>query len=110
MTVKNEKTKIYIEKRDFTHLEDDGIEGAFIEGAVLAVYEVQGKDAEDNYIYDENKALDTWTTAKDEPRHLIEGLVAGKSYLLKELKAPNGYNLMKPVILPFQQMAEASRA
>ena len=98
MTVKNEKTKIYIEKRDFTHLEDDGIEGAFIEGAVLAVYEVQGKDAEDNYIYDENKALDTWTTAKDEPRHLIEGLVAGKSYLLKELKAPNGYNLMKPVI------------
>ena len=103
VTVKNEKTKIYIEKRDFTHLEDDGIEGAFIEGAVLAVYEVEGKDAEDNYIYDETKALDTWTTSKDEPRHMIEGLVAGKSYLLKELKAPEGYNLMKPIVFTISE-------
>ena len=97
MTVENEKTKIYIEKRNFTHLNDDGIDGAFIDGAVLAVYEVQGRDVDDNFIYDDSNPVETWTTFQSDQRHLIEGLVAGRTYLLKELKAPTGYNFMKPV-------------
>lgn len=97
LQVKNEPTRLYIEKRDFDKLEDTGSDGIFIAGAVLAVYEVHGKDADDNYIYSDADLFTTWTT-QEGSRHLIEGLVAGKSYLLKELQAPAGYNLMEPVI------------
>ncbi|MEG0688039.1 MAG: SpaA isopeptide-forming pilin-related protein, partial [Hungatella sp.] len=97
LQIKNEPTRLYIEKRDFDRLEATGADGIFVDGAVLAVYEVHGKDEEDNYIYSESDLFTTWTT-KAGARHLIKGLVAGRSYLLKELKAPAGYNLMEPVI------------
>ena len=80
-------TRVYITKRDFTNLKDDGIDGAFVNGAVLAVYELNGRNADDSYIYDEANPIAKWTTAADEGRHMIEGLIAGRTYLLKELQA-----------------------
>lgn len=93
----NEKTRVSIEKRSFSDLKDDSIKGAFVTGAVLAVYELNGKDDKDAYIYDESSPVEKWTTKSSES-HVIEGLIAGRSYLLKELKAPVGYNIMKPVV------------
>ena len=98
LTVTDEVTRVYITKRDFTNLKDDGIDGAFVNGAVLAVYELNGRNADDSYIYDEANPIAKWTTAADEGRHMIEGLIAGRTCLLKELQAPEGYNLMKPVV------------
>lgn len=101
ITVLNEKTKITIEKRDFDKLEDTGIDGAFVDGAQMAIFELLGRDAEDNFIYDETKAFTEWTTTAEQ--HMVEGLVAGKSYLLLEKKAPKGYNLMNPVMFTVSQ-------
>lgn len=101
VTVLNEKTKITIEKRDFDRLEDAGIDGAFVDGAQMAIFELLGRDAEDNFIYDESKAFTEWTTTAEQ--HVVEGLVAGKSYLLVEKKAPKGYNLMNPVMFTVSQ-------
>lgn len=97
VTVLNEKSKIYIEKRDFDRLEDSGTDGIFVAGAELAVYEMLGRDEDGAPLYDKEKPAAAWVTRAGE-RHLIEGLKAGKSYILTEQKAPPGYNLMKPVL------------
>lgn len=102
ITIKNEKTKIFIEKRDFEKLEINGIDGAFVEGAEMAIYELQGRDEEDNFLYDNNNAFTEWITRAND-RHMVEGLVAGKSYLLVEKKAPKGYNLMNPIMFTVSQ-------
>lgn len=96
--VTDEKTRILIGKKDFDALGDDNSDSAFIAGAKLAVYEVTGRDTQDNLIYDEDNPVEVWTTTNNEAAHVLEGLVAGRSYLLKELEAPEGYNLMKPVL------------
>lgn len=97
--MEDETTKLYFEKRDFDELRDSNADGIFIEGAELALYEVHGKDTQDNYIYSESDLVTRWTTTREEKKHLVEGLKAGRSYLLKEHKAPAGYDLMKPVII-----------
>lgn len=97
VTVTDQKTRVLIGKKDFDALGGKS-ESAFVEGAVLAVYEVLGRDAEDNLIYDEGNPRDSWTTGRGEAEHAIEGLTAGRSYLLKELKAPEGYHVMEPVL------------
>lgn len=98
IVVTDEKTRVVIAKKDFDALGDDDSAGAFVAGARLAVYEITGRDQEDGFIYDESKPADVWTTAADETEHVLEGLIAGRSYLLKELEAPPGYHTMKPVV------------
>ncbi len=87
LTVPNETTKIKISKLDF----DTGL---FVSGAKLAVYEAGFLDG----VYTEaGEALETWIC--DGKTHVIEGkLIAGHTYLLKELEAPDGYTVQKPMI------------
>lgn len=108
IVVTNQKTRITISKKDFDQFgsgsgEDDiggnpAADGGFIEEAELAVYEVTGRDGFDHLIYDENHPFAAWTTESGEQEHAMEGLIAGHSYLLKELKAPTGYQLMRPIL------------
>ena len=87
LTVPNETTKIKISKMDF----DTGL---FVSGAKLAVYEAGFLDG----VYAEaGEALESWIC--DGKTHVIEGkLIAGHTYLLKELEAPDGYTVQKPMI------------
>ena len=87
LTVPNETTKIKISKLDF----DTGL---FVSGARLAVYEAGFLDG----VYTEaGEALETWIC--DGKTHVIEGkMIAGHTYLLKELEAPDGYTVQKPMI------------
>ena len=103
ISVRNEKTKLYIEKKDLTNLNDEGTDGMFVEGAVLALYRVSSISENGDYMYRPEDLFDQWTTSKEEGRHLLEGLVAGQSYVLVEEKAPTGYNLMKPVLLTISE-------
>ncbi len=98
IVVTDEKTRVSISKKDFDALGDDNSNSTFVAGAKLAVYEITGRDEEDNLVYDEANPVEAWTTRQDETAHVLEGLIAGRSYLLKELQAPAGYNLMKPVM------------
>lgn len=96
-TIVNEETSFFFEKHFLEHLDTDETEGAFVEGAVLAVYELLGTDENGNFVYEEEDEIARWTTKENE-RHELRGLVAGKSYILVELKAPQGVNLIDPVI------------
>ena len=94
-SVKNSPTRVRIEKKDFDGLTDEGIDGAFVKGALLAVYEARmGEDG--NYTYREEDLFEQWTTTGSS--HLLEGLTAGKAYILVEKEAPKGYNRMKPAL------------
>ena len=97
--VKNQKTKFYIEKKDLTKLNDAGTDGAFIDGAVLAIYRVSSITEDGKYTYNPEDLFEQWTSSKKEGKHFLEGLVAGQSYVFVEKKAPAGYTLMKPVLI-----------
>ncbi len=97
LKIVNEKTRIVIQKKDFDFLKDKDMEGAFIQGAELAVFQVTGKDPEQNYLYDKSSPVAVWTTLKEQPSKVLEGLVAGQTYVLLEQKTPEGYGYMKPV-------------
>ena len=97
-SVKDQKTRLYFSKQDFDVLGDDNTEGAFIDGAILSIYEVTGKDEHDQPVYDKDAPFTTWTTRKLEKRHKVIGLIAGHTYILVEDTAPKGWNLMKPVL------------
>ena len=97
-SVKNRKTRLSFSKRDFDALDDDNTDGAFVEGAILSIYEVTGKDANDKPIYDTSTPFTTWTTKKAEKSHEVIGLIAGHSYIFVEDKPPKGWNQMKPVV------------
>ena len=90
-------TKVVIKKKDFDTLSDDNTDAAFIKGAQLAVYEVTGTDGEGNAVYDDTAPVKIWTTTGSASEITIEGLTAGKTYVLVELSAPKGYNVIKPV-------------
>lgn len=98
--VTDRKTRILIGKQDFDVFDDKEASGAFVSGAELAVYEVTGRDDSDGLIYDEANPCDRWVSGEkpDQKEHVIEGLTAGHSYLLKELKAPEGYHIMEPIL------------
>lgn len=55
--------------------------GKTVEGALLQVVSTKTKNIVDQWIVDESG------------NHNVEGLIAGESYILKELKAPDGYVL-----------------
>ena len=97
MEVENEATRIYLEKKELSDLGDAGTDGAFVEGARMAVYRVSELDEEGGYTWAEEDLAEEWTTAKTEGRHLLEGLTAGRAYVLVEREAPEGYTLMRPV-------------
>ena len=94
--IENKPTRIYLEKKDLSHLNDAGTDGAFVEGAELVVYKAH-IGADGGYIYGEDDLMETWITSKEEKGHLLEGLTAGQTYVWVELEAPAGYILMKPV-------------
>lgn len=98
LEVKNAKTRFYLEKKDFDKLNDTGLDGAFIDGAKLAIYRVRELSSDGAFSYEASDLVETWTSSGKEGRHLLEGLVAGQSYVFVETQAPSGYNLMKPVL------------
>lgn len=97
--VEDEKTKFHIEKKDLTKLNDAGTDGAFINGAVLALYPIHAITEDGKFSYDPKELFEEWVSSDEEGGHLVEGLIAGQSYALIEKKAPIGYNLMKPVLI-----------
>lgn len=92
------KTTFRFSKKDFDSLCDDTADDAFIEGAVINLYELTGIDADGNPIYDTALPLKTITTKKIEHTVEITGLTGGKSYVFVEAAWPVGWNLMKPVM------------
>lgn len=105
----NGPTRLWIEKKDFEHLNDQGTDGAFVDGAVLAVYEAK-RNEEGEYTYEEEDLFEEWTTDREEGRHLLTGLSAGRSYILVEKQAPEGYTLMKPVVFTVSESGRAIEA
>lgn len=97
--VVNDKTRISITKRNLTKLGDTGIDGIFVDGAVLALYKVTSVSSDGSYTYRAEDLFDQWTSSSAEGAHILVGVVAGQSYVLVEKQAPKGYNLMKPVLL-----------
>ncbi len=93
--IADKRTRVSIGKRDFEILGEYGT--GFLPGAEFALYEIAGRNQDGSLYYEETQPYDTWITEK-ERAHEIQGLVAGRSYLLKELKAPKGYHLMDPVL------------
>ncbi len=87
LKVSDRETEIWISKKDFK-------DGVPVKGAVLAVYEAVEQDGR----YEaEGEALETWVSDGD--RHKVKGkLSAGRTYLLKELSAPEGYVVAEPMI------------
>ena len=70
------------DKRVKAHKYDETLE-TYVEGAELEVRDLNGK------------TIDRWVTGSE--YHYISGLVAGHSYILFEMKAPDGYALANPV-------------
>ncbi len=95
IVVIDEKTKVSIGKKDFDSMKEGG--SGFLAGAKLALYEITGRDERDQLLYDEESLCEAWVTRGEE--HIVEGLIAGRSYLLKELSVPEGYGPMEPLIL-----------
>lgn len=95
LQIADKRTRVYIGKKDFDQLGEG--EAGFLAGAEFAVYEITGRSPEGSLLYDEALPFDTWITGREEAHELL-GLIAGRSYLLKELKAPRGYHLMDPVL------------
>ncbi len=95
LTVVNEKTRIIINKKELSPSRDG--HDAFVEGAILAVYRLEGTGQDGKYIYEEEKPIETWTTSAAEADHVIEGLTAGRTYILAEKEAPEGYGMMDPI-------------
>lgn len=90
LVIANEKTRIAIGKRDFERPEQ------WVSGARMAVYRAKGRDETGEYRYEE-EPVETWMTGKEES-HVLEGLVAGQTYALREEEAPEGYERMDPLV------------
>lgn len=101
--VKNDVTKIYLEKRELEELGDSAAEGMFVEGACMAVYRISDINDKGEYIYTEEDLVTEWVTSSKEKKHLLTGLTAGCSYVLAEKKAPKGYALMEPVLFTLKE-------
>ncbi len=86
MTVENHPTEISFSKTDFRT-------GHFVEGASLAVYQAA---LENGIFVADGEPLDRWISAS-EPHKIIGKLSGGRTYLLVEEKAPEGYTLADPI-------------
>ena len=93
--ITDEKTRVTLRKKDLA----DG----WVAGAEMAVFAVNGTDAEGNYEYDEDSPVEKWITSAETPDHVLWGLTAGRTYLLAELKAPQGYQLMRPAVFTLSE-------
>ena len=84
--VKNDKTKVAVIKVDNDNKP--------LAGASLAVY-----DGED--------IVESWTSTEDKDGYIITGkLVAGKTYVLKELSAPKGFDVASPMSFTVPKFAK----
>ncbi len=113
MTVTSNKTKNIIDKWiSGQHIFDvtDEMKSQLIETGKAEGMYVDDKDSTVQYSIAKNKGKDDYTVmfVKDgvttytnidldgnETRHMIQGLVAGEEYVLKETKTPNGYATFK---------------
>ncbi len=91
LQVINKKTRITIRKKDFNSPEE------WVPGAELAVYHATGRNSMGEYFYDEQSPEAVWITEEGKD-YILEGLIAGETYLLIERKAPNGFEQMKPYV------------
>lgn len=82
IVMKDQKTGVQILKVDES--------GNAVSGAKLTILDAEGKTVLDA----EGKEI-TWET--DGTAHVVEGLVAGQTYTLRELQAPDGYLVAKDV-------------
>ena len=97
LMVEDPVTKILIGKKLFDEFWGaDG--GRFVDGAGLAIYEICGRDEQNQLIYDSDHPVAAWITRTQEPYHIVEGLTAGRSYLLKEWQVPFGYQELTPIM------------
>ncbi len=68
--------------------------GAELEGAVICLYRGSEIDKKTGELRNPNtKALASWTSRAGETKDFGEWLVAGESYVFKEMQAPQGYDL-----------------
>lgn len=83
LTVTNDATVITIDKTDYQN-------GGGVAGTELQVFEATYENSEWK---SNGKTNDSWkwTTTDVTSSHPLSGLIAGKSYVLKELKVPSGY-------------------
>lgn len=85
LLVVDKETAITIAKSDYDT-------GKGVPGTELQVFEAEFKDGE-WVSTSTTKDSWKWTTTETTNSHPLNGLVAGKSYVLRELKAPDGYTL-----------------
>ena len=89
-TLENSVAKVYEEKKEIQNettlveiFKQDITTGKQLVGAKLSVLD------------EKNKTIDTWIS--DEKTHKIEGLAVGKTYILREEAAPEGYTIAEDV-------------
>ena len=86
MTIENNPTEISFSKTDFST-------GHFIVGANLAVYQTKIENGE---FVSVGEPLERWISGL-EPHKIVGKLSGGKTYLLVEESAPEGYILANPI-------------
>ena len=85
LTVVDDVTAITIGKTDYE-------DGSSVGGAELQVFEAEF-DGTEWKATDITKSSWKWTTTVQTSSHPLDGLIAGKSYVLRELRAPSGYTV-----------------
>lgn len=86
LKIKNDKTQIQINKKNFADL-------SHVSGATLAIYEAH---IQDGAFIAAGEALERWISG-DSSHTIIGKLSGGKTYLLVEEKVPDGYVGAKPI-------------
>ena len=86
MTVENYPTEISVSKTNFKS-------GHFVEGAYLAIYQTK---LENGIFVAEGEPIEKWIST-NEPHKIIGKLSGGRTYLLVEEKAANGFSPANPI-------------
>ncbi len=86
LNVANKQTEIMISKKDFQM-------NQLVSGAQLAIYETR---LEDGKVVAVGGAIERWVSDGD-PHVVVGKLSCGKTYLLVEESAPNGYTIAAPI-------------
>ena len=95
-------TKVYTEERD---IENDTTFVEFSKTDITGESELEG--AELTVLDEDGNVIDSWTSTSK--THKIEGLVAGKSYTLREKIAPDGFVRAKDVKFKIKNTKEVQK-